>query len=84
MAGGGEGPPEPAAATDREPACVAIAALGFPIVFLTLIAHGLGIFFVRQGYWMPSPAADALWTGIVVFGLVAGIAVSAWPAKGLR
>ena len=81
----GERPIEaPAAREDEGAPCVAIASLGFPIVFLTLLAHGLGIYVVRQGYWIPSPALEQAWTAFLVVGIGAGLILSAWRGAGLR
>lgn len=64
--------------------CMVLASLGFPIVFLTLLGHGLGIFVIRQGYWVPGPTADTAWTALVAGGLVLGLALSAWRGTSLK
>ena len=69
---------------EGEARCVALAALGFPVVLFTLLAHGLAIFAVRQGYWSPTPGADTVWSALVIGGVVVGLGLSACPAGALR
>lgn len=82
----GERPIEaaPGAREDEGASGVAIASLGFPVVFLTLLAHGVGIYVVRQGYWIPGPFADKAWTAILVVGIGAGLCLSACRGHALR
>ncbi len=68
---------------EREP-CLALASLGFPIVFITLLGHGLAIFVVRQGYWIPGPTADTTWMVLLAFGLTLGLVLSAWRGSSLK
>jgi hypothetical protein len=65
---------------EREP-CGAIASLGFPIMFLALLAHGLAVFLVRNGFWAPGPLAEAAWTAIVGAGLAIGLVMSVWRGR---
>lgn len=77
-----ESTPAPRVEGEREP-CLALASLGFPIVFLALLGHGLAIFVVRQGYWIPGPAGESAWMALVTVGITAGLLLSIWRGGSL-
>ena len=60
---------------------LALALLGFPVVLITLLLHGLGVFIVRQGIWLPHPSVVQAWTGLKIGGVMLGLSLS---VLGLR
>lgn len=69
--------PDPQSAVPVDEPCLALASLGFPVVLITLLLHGLGIFLVRQGIWLPGPSVDQAWTGLMMGGVALGLSLSA-------
>lgn len=56
---------------------LALASLGFPLVLITLLGHGLGIFLVRHGIWLPGSTADLAWSTLLIGGVLGGLGLSA-------